>query len=525
MTNQTNTPKTTTNNTPAEQLARYVLARYPLIGIVSHEETRVMATIQQVAVRFSTPRRVVEWTYTQGLIGLTGITPDDYMEPTAALDYVAKFDDDGREQPTLFVFKDLHAIMANNVRVMRYLRDCAARFETRKHNLILLSPSLKVPADLEKAIALINWPLPDMDELGKILRSAEQDVPAQVEITLGENGKRENVTRALRGLTQVEAQNVLKSAVVATRELGENAIPFIIAEKAQIIRKSGVLEYFDTTVTMSEVGGLEYLKEYATIKRAAFSAKARAAGVDAPKGLLMVGVSGTGKSLAAKAIAGGQMPLLRMDVGALMGGLVGQSEGNMREALKVAEAVAPCVLWIDEIEKALAGVGEGGDSGTSSRVFGTLLTWMQETASPVYVVATANDVRSLRPELLRRFDDLVVVDLPNAASRLEILNVHLVKRGQNISEKLDDVIAATWGFSGAEIEKVVKSAIERSFVSGKPLTAENLLAATKRIIPISVTMSSQINELRSWAANRAIPAGDPLEPQPRAKVTNNQIEL
>lgn len=507
---------------PQEMLDTFIRARYPIIGIVSHEETRVLAAISQLAGK---KRRVAEWTYTTGLQGIPGISADDYQEPSAALDWISKYDEEGSQTPTLFVIKDLHKIMGLDLRVVRFLRDIAARFETRRHNLILLSPSLDVPADLEKQIALIDWPLPDAEELGQILSQAENDLPSEIPVTLGENGKREAVIQALRGLTKTEAQNVLKAAVVAIRELSDQVIPTIIKEKAQIIRKSGVLEYYDQTVTMQEVGGLEHLKAYAQVKRAAFTAKARAAGVDAPKGLLMVGVPGSGKSLSAKAIAGGQMPLLRMDVGALMGGLVGQSEGNMRAALKVAEAVAPCVLWIDEIEKALGGMGGGeSDGGTTTRVFGTLLTWMQETKAPVYTIATANDVRSLRPELLRRFDDIMWVDCPNAASRAEILAVHLAKRNVKAGT-LNDVVAATWGFSGAEIEKVVKSAVEVAFFQNRTVTAADLLTAARRIVPVSVTMKETIDNLRSWAERRAIPASEPLEPQPKAQAASAGIEL
>lgn len=495
-------------------LDRHIRARYTLIAIVSHEESRVMNTIREIAGK---KRTVAEWSYTTGLCGLTE-SPDEYQEPSAALDYIAKYDEDGEAAPTLFVLKDLHNIMKADLRVVRYLREIAIRFETRRHNLILLSPTIDIPSDLEKQCSIIDWALPTVEELGEVVRDAEKDLPASIPILLGENGKREAVIQAMRGLTEMEAKNVLKGGVVATRELSDAIIPIIVKEKAQIIRKAGVLEYYDQTITMQEVGGLEGLKEYAQIKRAAFSTKARAAGVDSPKGLLMVGPPGSGKSLSAKAIAGGQMPLLRMDVGALMGGLVGQSESNMRSALKVAEAVAPCVLWIDEIEKALGGMSGGeSDGGTTTRVFGTLLTWMQETSAPVYVVATANDVSKMRPELLRRFDDVMFVDLPNAQARAEIIGVHLVKRNKTVGNSKDllDVVNATWGYSGAEIEKVVKSAIERTFVRGTELTAKDLLDSAKMIIPISKTMSGEIEKTRAWALERAIPAGEPLEAQPK----------
>lgn len=516
---------TTTQTQPTDLLDRMIRARYPLIAIVSHEESRVLAAIRQVA---GSKRRVAEWTYTQGLQGLPWITADDYADPSAALDYLLKFDLEGKEAPTLFVFKDLHKLMEIEPKIIRFLRDLAVIFETQRHNLILLSPTMSIPADLEKQVAVIDWPLPNLEELSAILRMAEIDFGGSIPVNVGENGEREAIVQAMRGLTKTEATNVLKASAVATRELSEKVVPYIVREKSQIIRKAGVLEYYDATVTMRDVGGLEYLKEYAAIKRAAFSGKARAAGVDSPKGLLMVGVPGSGKSLSAKAIAGGQMPLVRMDVGALMGGLVGQSEANMRLALKTVEAIAPCVLWIDEIEKALGGMGGESDGGTSTRVFGTLLTWMQETSAPVYTVATANDVRSLRPELLRRFDDVMWVDLPNAESRAEILDVHLSKRGHDSkfdSGEYEPVVTATWGFSGAEIEKVVKQAIEKAFFQGRDLTAADLLEAARRIVPVSVTMSDQINNLRGWATTRAIPASQPLEAKPASQAKAEMPEF
>jgi len=539
---------------PREQLDSYIRARYAIIGISSHEETRVLDAIQAIASGGKKRRVVIEWSYTRGLKGISSIEPSqsdrrgmsereiqqaiearerEYEDPTAALEYIARFDPDGEHEPVLFVMKDLHEIIKLDIRIRRLLRDIAARFETSLHNLILLSPTLTIPSDLEKTVVLLDWPLPDTNELGALLRDFERDVADAIDpenIQLGENGIRDAVVEAMRGLSAVEAGNALRSAVVATRRLDDSAVPFVTRQKAQIIKQSGVLEYFDTSVTMQDVGGLENLKQYAAIQRAAFSSKARAAGVDAPKGLLMVGLPGTGKSLSAKAIAGGAMPLLRMDVGALMGSLVGQSESNMRQALKVAEAVAPCVLWVDEIEKALGGAGGEMDGGTTTRVFGTLLTWMQETTAPVYVVATANDVRSLRPELLRRFDDIMWVDLPSTSERGQILGVHLVKRGHGNFLTADDlvrVVSATSGFSGAEIEKVVKAAIKQAFFESRDLTPYDLLAAAVEITPISVTMRDQIESLRKWAKERnVLPASRP-ETEAPSKVDNKKktVEL
>lgn len=504
-----------------ELLARYIKARYPIIAIVSHEESRVLSSVHQLAN--SRKSRVAEWSATTGWNNLPHVEPDATRDPASAFEallaYAAERELDDQE-PTIFVMKDLHGMLGSRDRgfhpiLVRYLRDVAARLEVTRHSLILLSPSFAVPPDLDKTVAVMDWPLPDVDELAGILALREADLPAGIPVTL--NGNRDAVVQALRGLTQFEAESVLLSAVVATRELGAGVIPFVIKEKAQIIRKAGVLEYYDNTITMQDVGGLGALKLYADKKHAAFSSSARAAGVDAPKGVLLVGVPGTGKSLSAKAIAGAfQMPLLRMDVGALMGGLVGQSEANARNALAVAEAVAPCVLWIDEIEKALGGSGAERDGGTSTRVFGTILTWMQEKTAPVYVVATANDITALQPELISRFDDVVFVDLPAAAARAEILRVHLAKRNQDAARfDLPAVASALWGFSGREIEKVVRSALETAYYEQTALTTAHLLAATRELVPVLVTMREKIDAIRAWVkTSQARQADDPLDPQP-----------
>lgn len=505
----------TTKSKAIEQLDRYIRSRYPLIVVVSHEERQVINTIKTLAGPRTgpnnwRPRKIAEWSITTGLVGLEDfISPDETKNsPIAALGALCEYPTGDDVQPVIVVLKDMHHYMDNAV-VVRSLRDLTERFSQSKHTAILISPSFQVPGDLEKSMAMIDWPLPDQGELSEILSRIERDLAAKgVKVTL--NGGRERVIQALQGLTIQEATCVVNGAVVATKELGEGVIPHIVSEKRQIIRKSGVLEFYDTDVTMNQVGGLENLKRYAQIKRATFSSKARSAGVEPARGVLLVGVPGTGKSLSAKAIAGGQMPLLRMDIGALMGSLVGQSEANMRSALRIAEAVSPCVLWCDEIEKALGGASGEMDGGTSMRVFGTLLTWMQETTAQVYVVATANDVRSLRPELLRRFDDIFWVDLPGKEDRKQVLTVHLEKRSKNpASFDLDTLADVTQGYTGAELEKIVKAGLEAAFFDGSELTTDHLIAEARQIVPISKTMKAKIDELRSWASGRARLASQP----------------
>jgi SpoVK/Ycf46/Vps4 family AAA+-type ATPase len=504
---------------------RYFRARYPLVACVSHEETRVLAGIRSVAEAIGT--KVYEWSYTTGL-NLENVDSDT-RNPAAALEAIMQTYNQSSDMhadllpPAIFVFKDIHGFMGNKSRgfdpvLVRLLRDFAAWSEENQNSIAFISPAFDVPSDLDKVIALIDWPLPDSSELEEILSECERRLPSSVKRVLnGGTGNREKIVAALRGLTAFEAASVINAGVVATLELSDKIIPFIVDEKAQIIRKSGYLEFYPAGVTMNDVGGLSELKNYAAVKRNAFSAQARAAGVDSPKGVLLVGIPGTGKSLSAKAIAGGDMPLLRMDVGSLMGSLVGQSEGNTRGALKVAEAVAPCVLWIDEIEKGMAGASGENDGGTSVRVFGTILTWMQEMTAPVYVVATANDIRALKPELLRRFDDIFWVDLPASADRQQIAALHLARRGFRFEEifptvaQAEEFAAALHGFTGAEIEKIVRSAIETAFFDNVPLSGSYLLAAAGKTIGIAETMQNEISSLRAWAKSRARNAGVPLE--------------
>lgn len=494
---------------------RYVRARYPILALVSHEESRVQREILNWAGEKN--YHLYTWTITAGLRyqpARADAKPPYKFEQDATADPAAALREVSENFPleserTLFLFKDLHRYMQDPV-VVRFLRDLVVRFEATKHTPILLAPVFQVPQDLEKSVSIIDWPLPDVDVLEKILRRAEIGLPDSIPVTL--NGSRREVIQALRGLSEVEAETALLSGVIATGELGEGVVPHIVHEKKQIIRKSGVLEFFEETATMADVGGLSRLKSYAETKLATFSDKAAEFGVRPAKGVVLLGIPGTGKSLAAKAFAGGRLPLLRLDFGAVMGSLVGESEANIRQALKTAEAVAPAVLWIDEIEKALGGAGSEHDGGTSARVFGTVLTWMQEKQAPVYVIATANDIRNLKGELIRRFDDVLFVDLPGQIDREEVLKIHLEKRKQTpCLFGIPEVARATRGFTGAEIEKVVANALEVAFLEDRAMTTHDLLSAAKAVVPISETMKEQISDLRNWAAHRAIPAAEAIE--------------
>ncbi len=530
--------------TPATKLERLIRSKYPVITITSAEEARVQAAVKAVADDLG--KSLFIWTVSAGLARATGDrrqsdpAADETQDPMAALRALAGWGarDDARgaaPESVVFLFKDLHAFFADPI-VLRLVRDIALVFQERPFTLVMLSPTFKTPADLEKDLAVMDWPLPENGEIEKILDdcaarlkgAVSKRTGSAIKISLG-NGTREQLLRALTGLTAFDASSALSLAAVTFNALDERAVRVILDEKKLIVRKTGYLEHFDTDVTAADIGGLKNLKAYTEMKRAAFSREAATYGLDNPRGFLMVGVPGAGKSLSAKASTGGQMPLLRMDIGALMGGLVGQSESNVRGALKLAEAVAPCVLWLDEIEKAFAGMNGTGssDGGVGMRVLGTILTWMQERTAPVYVVATANEITNLRPELLSRFDDIFWVDLPNAAERAEIVSIHLRKRRQDPARfDLDAVTAALDGYVGREIEKVVNAALNFGFYDGaRDINTDDLLRAVRQIVPISRSRAEDIKALRAWGQTNALPASELSTESASAEPAGRTIEL
>jgi len=321
-----------------------------------------------------------------------------------------------------------------------------------------------------------------------------------------DEGHRERVVEAALGLTADEATNVFAKSLVRSKDLD---IDTILGEKKHIIRKSGILEFYESDASLGDVGGLDVLKDWLSKRQLAFSQKARDFGLPLPKGILMIGVPGCGKSLTAKAVsAKWQMPLLRLDVGKVFSSLVGSSEENIRKCIRTAEAVAPSILWLDELEKGFSGTQSSGqsDAGTTARVFASFITWLQEKESSVFVIATANDVTQLPPELLRkgRFDEIFFVDLPAASERRDIVDIHLQKKGRDPAQfDLDAVMAATQGFSGSEVEQVVISALYDAFELGEELSTEGLMKSAKEIIPLSLTMKEGLDHMREWARTRA----------------------
>lgn len=510
--------------TPFQQeLETLIRARYPILYVVSGEESRVQAAALAVAQRRQ--KRVFEWSFTTGLVPAgTSIQSQKNRnaatrDPLAALDQVID-----QVDPAVYIFKDFHPFLTkSNFAVIRRLKEIALHLKHSFKTIILIAPVMEIPPELDKEITVLAFPLPTRAELGALLDRIVEDVKQfpQVKVELDAAG-RDRLLSAALGLTLSEAENVFAKIVVKDERLSGADVNDVFAEKQQIIRKSGLLEYYSTNEDFGQIGGLDILKDWLEKRAVAFGEDARLFGLPPPKGILILGVQGCGKSLCAKAVSNlWQLPLLRFDMGRMFGSLVGSSEENVRKAIAVAESVAPAILWVDEIDKAFAGSQGSGssDGGTTARVFGTFLTWLSEKTAPVFVVATANDISQLPPELLRkgRLDEIFFVDLPAEAERARILQIHLEKRGRDPAAfRLPELVAASKEFSGAEIEQAIISALYDSFSARQELNTEHLIEALSQTVPLSRTMDEQLSRLRTWADGRARHASvpRPLSPDP-----------
>ncbi|MGQ9675541.1 MAG: AAA family ATPase [Chloroflexota bacterium] len=374
----------------------------------------------------------------------------------------------------------------------------AQRLKYTKKSIIVITHTARVPDELQDDAVVVHLPSPTTQEIEQVLDRLAQTPGVRVNLTpMG----REKMVQAAMGMTASQSQRVFAKAIVAGGRLDDRDIALITAEKKQIIRQSEALEFYDVTETPDAVGGLGVLKSWLRLREQAFTREARDYGLPAPKGIALIGIPGTGKSLTAKMIGGlWRLPLLRLDVGALFGSLVGESEERTRRALSLAEAIAPCVLWVDEMEKAFS--FGSGDAGTSQRVFASLLTWMQDKTAPCFVVATANNIAALPPELLRRgrFDEIFFLDLPTVDERREILAVHLKKRKRlPESFNLDRLASESEGYVGAEIEQAVIDAMYLAFSENmREITTEDLLACLRRQVPLSISQRETIESLRNW---------------------------
>ncbi|NJO39636.1 MAG: AAA family ATPase [Cyanobacteria bacterium CRU_2_1] len=488
-----------------EELNILIQAQYPLIYLVTSEEERAEQTIATIA-QMKPQRRVFVWTVTHGIVEYgqpRNVTQHNTVSPEAAIEWVVR-----QREPGIFVFKDLHPFI-DSPAVTRWLRDAIAGFKDTHKAIVLMSPVQTIPIELEKEVAVLDYPLPDMAELNQVLSQQLEQTRSRRPTT----ETREKLLKATLGLTRDEAEKVYRKAHVTAGRLTEGEVDIVLSEKKQLIRRNGILEYIEEDETLDSVGGLEELKHWLRQRSNAFTERAREYGLPQPKGMLILGVPGCGKSLIAKTTSRlWGLPLLRLDMGRVYdGSMVGRSEANLRNALKTAESISPTILFIDEIDKAFAGSAGSADSdgGTSSRIFGSFLTWMQEKTSPVFVMATANRVERLPGEFLRkgRFDEIFFVDLPSAEERKEIFRIHLTKRRREIARfDLDQLVAVCDGFSGAEIEQGIVAAMYEAFAQEREFTQLDIIAALRATLPLSKTMSEQVTALRDWARQRARPA-------------------
>lgn len=504
-------------------MANLFKARFPFLYISTWEEDRVLSLIRSIASNqelIKTERKVITWKITTGIEG-EGDGKGDTKSALKALEYIGKY-----QEPAIFVLHDFHIYFGDDVRpadhqVVRKLRDISLSLKRSPNpkNVVFLSPVLRLPHDLEKDVTIFDFDLPTFDEIKQILDDliAVNKRSGRIEINLTEEEK-EKLVKAALGLTLSEAENAFARAMVEDGKLSIDDVEIILGEKEQIIKKTGILEFVNSRLNMDDVGGLENLKRWLRKRNKSWLESAQKYGLPAPKGVLITGVPGCGKSLISKAISEmWQLPLLRLDMGKIFSGLVGSSEDNMRKALQTAEAIAPSILWIDEIEKGFSGINSTGDGGTATRIFGHFLTWMQEKEKPVFVIATANNISGLPTELLRkgRFDEIFFVDLPTHRERVEIFRVHLKKRLKDpdvlgnfqISEaNLNDLAWLTEGFVGAEIEQVVINGLFEAFYEERSVTLADFEKICKQFIPLSVTQAEQIKTIRDWANVRAVAA-------------------
>ena len=507
-----------------------VRAGTPIIQVITYETLRMQAIFCDIAEREK--RSAYVWNRTEGLRKfVNGSTKVEDADLTTAAGILEWFMDKGNKNLMLLLedfHPDIDPRQPANINRLRCIATWSMTTTLMKDKTLILSqPIRQLPVELEKEVAVLELPLPDRDDIREILYAVGMKFLNERDF----DEKSERLIDSALGLSTAEVMSAFSYVAVERGSLTEREIPLIVAEKEQVIRKSGHLEYYQPTQDFQDIGGLDNLKDWLTRRRKAFDPDARKYGLEEPRGIMLLGLPGTGKSLAAKAVANTwQLPLLRLDMGKIFGGIVGQSEENMRKSLGIAETLAPCILWIDEIEKGMAGIQSSGatDGGVTARVLGTFLTWMQEKKKPVFVVATANNIAQLPPELLRkgRVDEIFFVDLPTKKEREEILRIHIKKKSRSElpEEEISMLAEASKGFTGAELEEAVKDAMYRAFENDRKLTASDIRTAIDATSPLSQTMRDVINDVRKWAKGRAVLASSE-EPEELDKQSSESLSL
>jgi len=481
-------------------------SRTPIVIIESREEARMLEMLQSITIAAASGnyQPLFRWTVTDGLQRLDiALEPQPLnSEPTEVLKHIRAV-----SKPGTYVLLDFHPFLENPIHI-RLLKDICIRYREIPRQIVLVSHTVKLPAELESFSARFEIALPSEDERRKIVQGVAdewtQEHPGSR--VQADSKAYELLIRNLAGLTYNDTAQLARNAIYVDGAITKSDLPGVMQAKYELLNRGGALQFEYDTAHFSDVGGLERLKRWLKQRKAVFRGDTSAAHLDSPKGILLLGVQGCGKSLAAKATAGiFGVPLLRLDFGAIYDKYHGETERKLRQSLKTADVMSPCVLWIDEIEKSIA--GRGGETGTTQRVLGTFLTWLAEKKSHVFVVATANDISALPPELVRkgRFDEIFFVDLPDRKIRESIVAIHLSSRDQKLSKfDIEALAEATRGFSGAEIEQAVVAAFYAAHAKQEVLTTQHVVDEIQQTRPLSVVMHEQIESLRQWADGRTV---------------------
>jgi AAA+ superfamily predicted ATPase len=488
-------------------IRRLISAKQSLIYVVTWEEDRLEHTLERLAKTiFSTPVKLFTWESTTGL-SLDGKSDPQSRDPIVALDKIMAM-----QENALFLFKDLHRDLEDNPLLTRKLRDVYDALANSYKTVFLVAPVLSLPFELNKEMAVLDFELPGIEDLTALFDSIVGSFAKGrgMKVKLDENQKNALIHGA-KGLTYDEAKNAFTKAMLGKQVLDISALDAVLEEKRQLIRKTGILDFVAEKPSIDEIGGLDNLKEWLKARTKSLSPEASKYGLTPPKGVLMTGISGCGKSVTVQAISSyWNLPLIRLDMNRVYSGVMGSPEETLHAALKTVEAMAPCVLWIDEVEKGIGSYSGEARDLIVGRIFAMFLTWMQEKEGFVFVAATANEIEMLPPELLRkgRFDEIFFVDLPGVSERKQIFSVHLKKRHQDIDKlSVTDLAKATEGYNGAEIEQCVVSALFEAFNQNRALTMDDLMRSIGRMVPLSTTMREDIKRIKRWAFNRAVLAG------------------
>jgi len=482
-----------------DELNLFLKARYPIIYINTIEEDRVEYVIRK-NIKTNLKRSIYSWDFVDGYTNNPNNQGFGKRNPLQALELVEKLNP---ETPAIFLLKDFNRFL-NDLSISRKLRNLSRILKLQPKTIIIIGSELNIPRELQDLITVLQFQLPTEEEIIKELQRLTQSLQIDVDIKLFEN-----LTRSCQGLSLERIRRVLSKIIATYKTINENSISILLSEKKQIISQTEILEYWSVNEKFDGLGGLKNLKDWLKKRQTAFSSQAVNYGLPTPRGLLLIGIQGTGKSLTAKAIANDwKLPLLKLDVGKLFGGIVGESESRLRQMISVSEAISPCILWIDEIDKAFSNSESKGDSGTSNRVLGTFISWLSEKTKPVFVIATANSIDSLPLEIIRkgRFDEVFFLDLPQKSEREEIFQIHLKQFRPNSWENFNylELAQLTEYFSGAEIRQTIIEAMYQAFYEKREFTTNDIRNAITELIPLARIENAQMLKLKNWATSGKI---------------------